>query len=473
MSRAHASSPPAPTCSPTPSPARPSTSSASTGVRRCPAPRPTWPTVATDPRRPDANRQAVEAMLGVTGPPRRRRARLRGARPRAAASSCTPARRSSGHGRPARCAARSWAAPPSRAWSTTPRTPVALFESGSSVSLEPCHHRSAVGPMAGVVTPSMWMWVLEDRADRAADVLLPQRGPRQGAALRRLLPRGARPGCAGWATCSARCCRPPSAAPRRPIDVTGILTQMLQMGDEAHNRNRAGTLMLLRDLAPAMVSSGSRRRHGRRRRAALRRRQRPLLPQPRDAGVQARARRRPRHPRLDDGRGDGAQRHRLRHPGLRHRRRVVHRPRAGGRGPLPRRLRPRRRQPRHRRLGDHRDRRHRRLRDGDRPGDRPARRRLGARRPGHHPPDARDHARRRTRAGRCPILEFRGTPTGIDVTQGAAAPAILPQINTGMAGKVAGVGQVGAGLVTPPAEIFPKALAALARIGSASAGRSL
>jgi hypothetical protein len=31
-----------------------------------------------------------------------------------------------------------------------------------------------------------------------------------------------------------------------------------------------------------------------------------------------------------------------------------------------------------------------------------------------------------------------------------------------MAGKVAGVGQVGAGLVTPPAEIFPKALAALA-----------
>ena len=32
---------------------------------------------------------------------------------------------------------------------------------------------------------------------------------------------------------------------------------MLQMGDEAHNRNRAGTLMLLRDLAPAMVTSGA------------------------------------------------------------------------------------------------------------------------------------------------------------------------------------------------------------------------
>ena len=40
---------------------------------------------------------------------------------------------------------------------------------------------------------------------------------------------------------------------------------------------------------------------------------------------------------------------------------------------------------------------------------------------------------------------------------------ILPHINTGMAGKVAGTGQVGAGLVTPPAEIFPAALAALAK----------
>ncbi|MDQ1585090.1 MAG: hypothetical protein QOH80_455, partial [Actinomycetota bacterium] len=34
--------------------------------------------------------------------------------------------------------------------------------------------------------------------------------------------------------------------------------------------------------------------------------------------------------------------------------------------------------------------------------------------------------------------------------------------NTGMAGKQAGVGQVGAGLVNPPAEIFPAALEALA-----------
>src|SRR5258707_14330587 len=48
------------------------------------------------------------------------------------------------------------------------------------------------------------------------------------------------------------------AAVRRhgPVDITAILTQMVQMGDEEHNRNRAGTLMLLRDLLPSMVESG-------------------------------------------------------------------------------------------------------------------------------------------------------------------------------------------------------------------------
>ena len=53
------------------------------------------------------------------------------------------------------------------------------------------------------------------------------------------------------------------------------------------------------------------------------------------------------------------------------------------------------------------------------------------------------------------------TPLGIDVTA-VVRTGILPQINTGMAGKVAGTGQVGAGLVTPPAEVVPKALTALA-----------
>jgi hypothetical protein len=43
-----------------------------------------------------------------------------------------------------------------------------------------------------------------------------------------------------------------------------------------------------------------------------------------------------------------------------------------------------------------------------------------------------------------------------------ARTGVLPQINTGMAGRVAGTGQVGAGLVTPPMACFTQALDALA-----------
>lgn len=60
-----------------------------------------------------------------------------------------------------------------------------------------------------------------------------------------------------------------------------------------------------------------------------------------------------------------------------------------------------------------------------------------------------------------PNLNFRGTATGIDVRK-VIASGILPVINTGMAHKEAGIGQVGAGIVRPPAECFEKAILALA-----------
>jgi hypothetical protein len=68
-----------------------------------------------------------------------------------------------------------------------------------------------------------------------------------------------------------------------------------------------------------------------------------------------------------------------------------------------------------------------------------------------------------------PALDFRGTPAGIDVTL-VVRTGVLPQINTGMAGRVPGTGQVGAGLVTPPAEVFPAALAELARLTGPAPG---
>lgn len=56
-----------------------------------------------------------------------------------------------------------------------------------------------------------------------------------------------------------------------------------------------------------------------------------------------------------------------------------------------------------------------------------------------------------------PALDFRGAATGIDVRK-VVETGVLPVINTGIAHKVAGVGQVGAGIVHPPQECFNKAL---------------
>lgn len=60
-----------------------------------------------------------------------------------------------------------------------------------------------------------------------------------------------------------------------------------------------------------------------------------------------------------------------------------------------------------------------------------------------------------------PALDFRGTPTGIDIRK-VVELGITPRINTGIAHKDAGVGQVGAGLVRPPLKIFEDALVAFA-----------
>jgi len=60
-----------------------------------------------------------------------------------------------------------------------------------------------------------------------------------------------------------------------------------------------------------------------------------------------------------------------------------------------------------------------------------------------------------------PALDFRGTPTGIDIRK-VVELGITPRINTGIAHKEPGVGQVGAGLVRPPKEIFEQALIAYA-----------
>ncbi len=60
-----------------------------------------------------------------------------------------------------------------------------------------------------------------------------------------------------------------------------------------------------------------------------------------------------------------------------------------------------------------------------------------------------------------PFLDFRGTPTGIDVRK-VIEKNLPPRVNTGVAHKNPGVGQVGAGVVSAPTKVFEDALVAFA-----------
>jgi hypothetical protein len=60
-----------------------------------------------------------------------------------------------------------------------------------------------------------------------------------------------------------------------------------------------------------------------------------------------------------------------------------------------------------------------------------------------------------------PYLDFRGTPTGVDIRK-VVEKQITPRVNTGVAHKDPGVGQVGAGVVSAPMSVFEDALVAFA-----------
>ena len=333
--------------------------------------------------------------------------------------------------------------------------------------LEPCHHRAAVGPMAGVVSAGMWMFVLEDPADgrRAYCSLNEGLGKvlRYGAYSPDVIER------LHWM--SAVLGPLLQAAVRRhgPVDVTAILTQMVQMGDEAHNRNRAGTLMLLRDLLPAMAESGFASQDV----AAAARfiggndhfflnLAMPACKLALDAArdipgatmVVAMGRN-----GTDFGiQVSGTGREWFTAPAQ-----VPEGLFLAGYGP----------QDANPDIGDSAITETAglggfamaaapaivRLVGGTAATALATTRRMYEITLAEHPLFA------------VPALEFRGTPAGIDVTL-VARTQILPQINTGMAGKVAGTGQVGAGLVTPPAEVFRLALRGLAaqRAPAARAG---
>jgi hypothetical protein len=329
---------------------------------------------------------------------------------------------------------------------------------GTPLTWEPCHDRGGVGPMAGVVSPSMWVWVLRDEVhDTTAWCTLNEglgKVLRYGAYAPDVIER------LGWMRDVLGPALATAVRAAGPIDIRALIGQMVQMGDEGHNRNRAGTLMLLRDLMPALIE------HSGLSSSELARVVRfvggndhfflnLVMPAaklesaaaagiPGSTVVTALAR---------NGTDFGIQTAGTGSTWFTGPAGVVTGLFLGAYGP-----------------------------DDANPdiGDSAITETVGlggfamagapaiVRFVGGTVADAMRTTREmyeitvgENPAYALPVLDFRGAPTGIDVTR-VVRTGILPQINTGIAGRVAGTGQVGAGLVTPPMESFLAALRALA-----------
>ncbi len=119
------------------------------------------------------------------------------------------------------------------------------------IAFEPCHHHSTVGPMAGVVTASMPVWIVENTAfgNTACCTLNEGLGKvlRYGANGPEVIDK------LKWMENDLAPILKAALKLRGPVDMKNIIAQVLQMGDEGHNRNRAGTSLIIRELAPYLV----------------------------------------------------------------------------------------------------------------------------------------------------------------------------------------------------------------------------
>lgn len=137
----------------------------------------------------------------------------------------------------------------SEGWADTPEAARALAGSGD-ISFAPCHHHAAVGPMAGILSPSMPVLVVENARG----------GNRAFATLNEGLGKVLRFGAYGgevldrlrWIAGTLGPALGQALRARGPIDLRTITAQALQMGDECHNRNAAATALFARIIAPAL-----------------------------------------------------------------------------------------------------------------------------------------------------------------------------------------------------------------------------
>jgi hypothetical protein len=127
------------------------------------------------------------------------------------------------------------------------QTAVSMIEAGE-IEFAPCHHHNTVGPMAGVTSPSMKVYVLEDATHgiKAFSNLNEGYGKvlRYGAYSEEVIAK------LRWMNDEMGPLIAQALATSEGIDIRALLAEALHMGDEGHNRNKAGSLIFAKHLAP-------------------------------------------------------------------------------------------------------------------------------------------------------------------------------------------------------------------------------
>ena len=127
-----------------------------------------------------------------------------------------------------------------------------LVESGE-IELEPCHHHQAVGPMAGVICPSMSVYILENKTHGNYSYSNLNEGYgkvlRYGAYSEEVLER------LRWMEDEMAPVLGKAIEMSGGIDMRALLAEALHMGDEGHNRNKAGSVLFTKSLAPQIVKA--------------------------------------------------------------------------------------------------------------------------------------------------------------------------------------------------------------------------
>lgn len=121
------------------------------------------------------------------------------------------------------------------------------------ISYDPCHHHNTVGPMAGVVSASMPVWILQNKKYGNYSYCTLNEGLgkvlRYGAYSDEVIKR------LKWMENLLAPLLKQALKLHGQIDLKTMIAQALQMGDEGHNRNRAGTSLLIREIAPYIIQT--------------------------------------------------------------------------------------------------------------------------------------------------------------------------------------------------------------------------